>query len=1423
MRATRAMTTELQAGARLGRYKIISRLGAGGMGDVFLAEDTKLGRKVALKILRAESSADAARAQRFIREAKTASNLNHPNILTVFESDEESGFSYIATEYVEGETVRGRVRRGAMTVRETLDVAVQVASALAAAHRAGVVHRDIKPENVMIRTDGYVKVLDFGIAKLLQASTPSAPSPNSASAPTEEFLNTEQGLVLGTVAYMSPEQARGLAVDARTDIWSLGCILYEMLAGRAPFGGPTRADVVASILHDEPRAVLPPDVADELGRIVSRALAKDRDARYQTCDELLADLRRMRGLVSAGTGASQQTGATLAHSPVSHATTPISPDTPLTQHSTEQRRHVTVLFADLSPLSELFESLDEEELGEVSGALWRRVEKVIGGHGGRVERHMGDELMALWGAAGAREDDPESAVRAALALRDEVSEFARGSLHAMTGAAASGARESAPVRVGLNTGPVLMGASLTGEVAATGGAVVAARRLKNSAPAGSILISHDTYRHVRGVFDVQEAGGDTAAEMTTTTTTGTTTGAVLPSAYEVLGARPRAFRLRTRGVEGVETRMVGRRSELKRLTDALETVFEDRELQAVTLLGDAGLGKSRLLYEFASKVEVLPDAWQVFQGRASEATQASPYALIREMLALRFDIQDSDPAAEARQKLERGLVEMSTEAGSATASEAQMRAHFIGQLAGLDFSSSEHLSGILDDAQQIRDRAFHYAAQFLAGLAARTPVLLMLDDIHWADDGSLDFVDHLTRACTAAPLMLLCAARPVLIERRPHWGEGQSAHTTVELQPLSRRESRQLVEEILRLAGQVPSGLRELVVGRAEGNPFFVEELIKMLIEEGAILPGADEWAVDASRLGEVQVPPTLTGVLQARLDRLDPRERTALQRASVLGREFWDAAVEHLCEDDSEGAGCAGRARELLQSLRRKELVYEREASGLAGASEYVFKHALLRDVTYETLLKRDRRRLHRRAAEWLAAQSGARVGEYAGAIAEHYERAGESAAAAEWYGRAGRQARESYAPDAAVRFFGKAVEMLKAASERGGTEEDPRARHARAAQWCEGLGDVLWRQARLDEALEAFDAMRAEARAAGDAAAEARAWNGRSLAEDGRGETRAALDSAREAEHLARAAPESAQARSALVTSLLRQGYAHYRLGGASAVIRLGEEALALASEGGEFSRRDRARSLHLLGTAHQMLGDSDRALSFKERSLALVRELGDRQRVGAMLNGLGETARLRGDYRAASELYREALAIAREIGNLSQQLVYLGNLGGARVGEGEFAAAEADLREVVRAAGPAGHFALSEVYRFLAEALLGQGKRDEALDAARYALTLGKRTGNLEFIGGAWRALGLVAAALGGPVEAEGEGFTADDCFSESLRVYAEAGMESERARVLRDRARSEQAAGDAPAAAATLAEAREIFSRLGMTLELERTEV
>src|SRR6266436_4704709 len=285
------MTETLGSNSTISHYRIVSKLGAGGMGEVYLAQDTNLDRKVALKILPDDVATNQTRMRRFVQEAKAASALNHPNIITIHEIGTIGASHFIATEFIDGDTLRPRISAG-MKLVEILEIAIQAASALAAAHAASIIHRDIKPENIMVRRDGYIKVLDFGLAKL----TEPRGSVTDPEAPTKAMVNTDAGTVMGTANYMSPEQAKGTHIDERSDLWSLGAVLYEMVTGHVPFAGETPTETISLILQKEPAPLVryAHEVPDELERIATKALTKNREERSQTANDMLIDLRHLK-------------------------------------------------------------------------------------------------------------------------------------------------------------------------------------------------------------------------------------------------------------------------------------------------------------------------------------------------------------------------------------------------------------------------------------------------------------------------------------------------------------------------------------------------------------------------------------------------------------------------------------------------------------------------------------------------------------------------------------------------------------------------------------------------------------------------------------------------------------------------------------------------------------------------------------------------------------------------------------------------------------------------------------------------------------------------------------------------------------------------------------------------------------------------
>ncbi|HUK89828.1 MAG TPA: protein kinase, partial [Blastocatellia bacterium] len=432
-------------GKLIAHYRVSSLLGAGGMAEVYLAIDTRLGRRVALKILPDKSmygwsATGGEHIARFEQEARAASALNHPNILTIFEIGEADDVRFIATEYVEGETLRQRIARGRIALREALDIACQIAGALAAAHAAGIVHRDIKPENIMIRPDGLAKVLDFGLAKL------TAPQPFGRAAEESEAMSvhTDSGILMGTVGYMSPEQVRGLPLDGGSDIFNLGAVLYEMITATRPFPGAAAGDVIVSILERDPDPVraLAPDVPLQVEQVVARALAKDRKQRYKTASDLQADIKNVVNSLET----------------INQATT-AQPAAHLTQ---AWRRQATIVCSNLSGYAAILEQLDPLELEEVGNQIRAAVTDVIAASGGLLERFTGQELTALFGIPIASEDDSLRAVRAGLALHHRVRELSAGMAQRLG--------QDIKLQTGISSGPLVAQSQRRGELKVAGNA-----------------------------------------------------------------------------------------------------------------------------------------------------------------------------------------------------------------------------------------------------------------------------------------------------------------------------------------------------------------------------------------------------------------------------------------------------------------------------------------------------------------------------------------------------------------------------------------------------------------------------------------------------------------------------------------------------------------------------------------------------------------------------------------------------------------------------------------------------------------------------------------------------------------------------------------------------------------------------------------
>ncbi len=1060
----------------------------------------------------------------------------------------------------------------------------------------------------------------------------------------------------------------------------------------------------------------------------------------------------------------------------------------------QQRKQVTVLFADVSGFTAMSETMDHEEVSTVINSLWTRVDQAILGQGGRIDKHIGDAVMALFGAPTAREDDPERAVRAALQVQVAIESWKQEFVE--SGSPLQSKVLGLQLRIGINTGPALIGTvGTTAEYTAIGDTVNLASRIESAAPVGGVLIAHNTYRHVPGVFDLTPLDPVKVKGKRE-----------LIQVYRVNGIRPRSQRMTSRGVEGIQTPMVGRAGELQLLQSALETTSRQAKTQLLTVIGEAGAGKSRLLQEFMQCLAAYPQPVRVLHGRAMPDMARLPSALIRDVLSTAFEIQDSDRAAVAHEKLEKGIQ------GAVGSTAENSAAHFIGQLIGFDFSASPHLQGILGDARQIRDLAFHYLAELLAAWAQHQTVLLVLEDIHWADGATLDLLDYVLKNKPDLRVLVVCSTRAALFEHRADWAADSDRRSRLELRPLADDACRELVREILRNVPDLPPVLINMIVQKAEGSPFYIEELINVLIESEVIVDEGPSWHVELDRLQSLKVPATLTGLLQARLDTLAPDDRETLQQASVVGRVFWSSVLQLMQNPDSRRLQADAAIGQSLDTLRSKELIYQNPESAFADASEFLFKNAVLRDVTYESVLLRLRRIYHVQVAEGLIRLGGERVGEYAGRVGEHYEQAGELLRAAEWYMKAGRQAQVTYAPEAAASYYGKALRFYSGSL-------DPES-VSRQLEIYQRFGDVLIWQARYPEAIENYRSMLAMATAHDDGAAQAQALLGTAFCLGSQGDHHGAMENALKAERVARHVNLPDQ----MARSVFAQGLARYRLGEAHEALAYAEKALAVNQELG--NRTEMVRCLNLLGGAYLSLSRYGESEASWEKALALSKQLGDRRQGMDLLNNLGVIAEARGDYHTAFLRYQGALEIAREVGYRDGEIVFLTNRGGQQAALGNYAEAEADLLSAIEMTGKAGSWILPMTYYYLSDTLLKMDECERALEAGRMSLALARADGGPDLIGAAYRALAAVSKELRRAIliengmPADQQPREAEDLFKESLRVLEEGNMDGERARTLREWARYELRGGHRERGLEMWKEAREIFLRLGAQMEVDR---
>jgi predicted ATPase/class 3 adenylate cyclase len=1022
----------------------------------------------------------------------------------------------------------------------------------------------------------------------------------------------------------------------------------------------------------------------------------------------------------------------------------------------EVRKTVTVLFADVVGSTTMGERLDPEAVRHVMTDYFAAMRDVIERHGGTVEKFIGDAIMAVFGVPSVHEDDAIRAARAAVAMRE--------ALVALNAERGSELR----VRTGICTGPVVAGVGPDLPTLVTGDTVNVAARLEQAAAPGEILVGPETTRLVREVAELEVL--DPLAVR----------GRIEPvPVARLIAIRPGADD-QPRRPDGP---MVGRDAELGALRGVFDRAVGVRTAQLLTIFGTAGVGKSRLVREF---VAALPDGVTVLRGRCLPYGEGITYWPVIEIVRAVAGIKETDDAAAARGRLDALLPE---------APEDRLIAGRLAEVLGLE------------PARARQEELFWALRRLVEWVAIDRPVVLIVDDIHWAEPTLLDLIEHLADLIRGSAVLIIASARPELLEDRPTWGGGRLNATAILLEPLGESAATVLINQLVPGAA-LPASLRDRISGAAEGNPLYLEELIAMLVDGGFIRPADGErWGV-ADGLDRIPIPPNIQALLAARLDRLAPAERRVAERASIVGRVFEDRAVSHLSPEPERPlvTGC-------LTSLVRKDLIRP-ESPRLADEGVYRFRHILIRDAAYESVSKTERAALHERFAEWLAEITGDRRGEVEEIVGYHFEQAhrnrvelglddGRSAVlagrAASRLGSAAHRAVARGDMRAAVNLLERTVALLPLL--------DP------ARPWLSiELADALGETGELARAYAILEDVVEGARASGDSRLEAHAkvvhWGVASelgpLRERAEADAHGAVamfENAADEVGLARAwdllsACHWEAGRGAEAEAAAMRAIEHARRGGRRRELALGYLQLSAVLNTGPTPVEDGIRRCeevlraepdsatvaswmwHAMAHLVARLGRFDEARELAAKCLAILDELGQAASRALLSELVADVEQVAGDARAAMEVLKDGLEQTDQMGAPSAMLagflarnawlagdrdlaasaaarglegggwlraVALGSVARVRAAEGRHAEADAAISEAL------AYFETTDFLTFHAWTLRAAadvneaaGRHDEAIAAVRKAIELDTRKGSVAVVADDERALAALDRA-------------------------------------------------------------------------------
>ncbi len=1021
----------------------------------------------------------------------------------------------------------------------------------------------------------------------------------------------------------------------------------------------------------------------------------------------------------------------------------------------EERRQATVLFADLSGYTAAAEQMDPEAVKAMVDRTLRRLAEEIERFGGSVDKFIGDNVMGVFGAPVAHEDDPERAVRAGLGMQAAMEDV--NQLSTQSGG------PSFSLRVGINSGEVMAGA-VGDRYTVMGDVVNVAARLQAAGRPGAVTVGESTYRASREAiaYDRLDPLALKGKEETV-------------PAWEATATltEPR------RGALRAQTPLIGREEEAGLLSQLVDRVQREGRPHLVTVIGQAGVGKSRLLRELETNLAERPQPLTLRRGQCPPYGAGVAYWALAEVLREEFEVLDTDTPEAAWVKLRNGVAALMEELGEPEA--ADRSAALLAMPLGIE-PPEELDPADAEDPQRMREALFSATRAVVEAMSLRRPLVLALDDIHWADEGMLDLIDHLAR-WVRGPLLLVCLARDELLEQRPAWGGGRRNYTTIALEPLTEDETRELVAALMPTSDNGGGEVVPAVAERSGGNPLFAEEMVNRLIEEDTVETTA--------------LPSTVQSLLAARLDSLPKPERRLLLHASVVGQTFWQGSLERAAAE--EGLDL----RQTIAALEEKDLLVPSAGSRLAGEQAYAFKHVLIRDVAYGMLPKSVRCQKHVEVGEFIRERAGERSDGVVGMVAEHYARA------------AALGSEAGLDPAALSDLQAKALEALEAAGDAAAalySNAEAFERYTAALELSEHLepavrarigekqGDVALRLGRVDAAVSVWERGLEYHRAEEDLERVADLHRKIGAALWHKGERRASIDNYQRGIDLLKDGEPCIE----LVRLYEEAASLYMHTGDNMLAIYASEKALRLAERLDEARAASRAHGI--FGRVFGRIGDSEKARENLERSVALARESDRGEAVRALLT-LGYHLEVsEADYEGAAAAYREALELAQEVGDLPSQVELHASLG-------QLAVHRAAWEEVEEATEASASLAEREglygkmCFPFVMRGALAwrDGDWDAAAKACRRAHELGEQVGRSEV---AFDALFWLAAILRDSGDLTG----AETELTKALDICERAGLIAQSVEAISARAVVLALAGRDEQARAAAEEAERLAGRL-----------